>query len=68
MLLVHLPKINKELKNLCKPGNTNFIYRIGLDKTCFQHDKAYVKSKELIKRTQSDKLLIIQTTMVVKED
>ena len=56
------------MKNLCKPGNTNFIYRVGLDKTCFQHDKAYGKSKELIKRTQSDKLLIIQTTMVVKED
>ena len=48
--------------------NTNFIYRIELDKACFEHDKAYGKSTDFIKRTQSDKLLIIQTTMVVKED
>ena len=33
-------------------GNTDFI-----DKACFQHDMAYGKSKDLIKRTQSDKVL-----------
>ena len=38
-------------------GNTNFIYRNELDKACFQHDMAYGKSKDLIKRTQSDKVL-----------
>ena len=26
-------------------GNTDFIYRNGLDKACFQHDIAYGKSK-----------------------
>ena len=26
-------------------GNTEFIYRNELDKACFQHDMAYVKSK-----------------------
>ena len=38
-------------------GNTDFFYKNGLDKACFQHDMAYGKSKDLIKRTQSDKVL-----------
>ena len=38
-------------------GNTDFIYKNKLDKACFQHDMAYVKSKDLIKRTQSGKVL-----------
>ena len=37
--------------------NTDFIYKNELDKTCFQHDMAYGKSKDLVKRTQSDKVL-----------
>ena len=37
--------------------NTDFIYRNELDKACFQHDMAYGKSKDLTKRTQSDKVL-----------
>ena len=36
---------------------TDFIYKNELDKACFQHDMAYGKSKDLIKRTQSDKVL-----------
>ena len=38
-------------------GNINFIYKNELDKACFQHDMAYGKSKDLVKRTQSDKVL-----------
>ena len=38
-------------------GNTDFIYRNELDKACFKHDMAYDKSKDLAKRTQSDKVL-----------
>ena len=38
-------------------GNTNFTYKIELDKACFQHDMAYGKSEDLVKRTQSDKFL-----------
>ena len=38
-------------------SNTDFIYEIELDKACFQHDMAYGKSKDLVKRTQSDKVL-----------
>ena len=38
-------------------GNTDFIYENELDKPCFQHDMDYGKSKDLVKRTQSDKVL-----------
>ena len=37
-------------------GNTNFVYKNELDKACFQH-MAYGKSKDLVKRTQSDIVL-----------
>ena len=37
-------------------GNTNFFYRDELDKACFQHNIAYGKSNDLIKRTQADKV------------
>ena len=38
-------------------GNTDFIYKNELDEACFQHDMAYGKTKDLIKRTQSGKVL-----------
>ena len=40
--------------------NTDFIYKNDLDKACFQHDMAYGKSKDLAKRTQSDKVLRVK--------
>ena len=40
-----------------KTGNTRFIYRNDIEKYCFQYDSAYSDSKDLIKRTQSDKIL-----------
>ena len=57
-------------------GNINFTYKNELDKACFQHDMAYGKSKYLVKRTQSDKVLKdkafkipkFQNMMVIKED
>ena len=49
---------NKErIEKFLQTGNTDFIYRNELDKACFQHDMAYGKSKDLAKRTQSDKVL-----------
>ena len=49
---------NKEkIKKFMQTGNTDFIYWNKLDKACFQHDVAYGKSKDLTKRTQSDKVL-----------
>ena len=68
---------NKErIEKFTKTGNTNFIYRNELDKACFQHDMAYGKSKDLVKRTQSDKVLRIKAfnigsdpnMMVTKKD
>ena len=49
---------NKErVEKFMQTGNTDFIYKNELNKACFQHDMAYGKSKDLIKRTQSDKVL-----------
>ena len=44
-------------KKFMQTGNTDFIYRNELDKACLQHDMAYGKSKDLAKRTQSDRIL-----------
>ena len=49
---------NKErIEKFMQTGNADFIYKNELDKACLQHDMAYGKSKDLIKRTQSDKVL-----------
>ena len=49
---------NKErIEKFMQTGNTNFIHKNELDKPCFQHDTAYGKTKDLAKRTQSDKVL-----------
>ena len=49
---------NKErIEKFMQAGNTEFIYKKELDKACFWHDMAYGKTKGLIKRTQSDKVL-----------
>ena len=49
---------NKErIEKFMQTRNTDFIYKNELDKGCFQHDMAYGKSNDLIKRTQSDKFL-----------
>ena len=48
---------NKErIEKFMQTGNTDFIYKNELDKACFQHDMAYGKWKDLVKRTQSDKV------------
>ena len=49
---------NKErIERFMQTGNTDFIYKNELDKACFQHDMVYGKSKDLIKRAQSYKVL-----------
>ena len=47
----------KNKERIIQTGNTDFIYRNELDKACLQHRMAYGKSKDLAKRTQSDKVL-----------
>ena len=44
----------KEFKRTC---DTRYIYRNELDKSCFQHDSAYADHKDLINRTEADKVL-----------
>ena len=56
--------------------NIDFIYGNELDKACFQHDTSYSKSKDLTKRTQSDRVLgdkhlklqVIQNMIIINED
>ena len=50
-------KNEERTEKFMQTGNTNFIYKNELDKACFQHDMAYAKSRDLVKRTQSDKFL-----------
>ena len=50
-------KSKKRIDQFMRTGSTGFIYKNKLDKVCFQHDMAYGKSKDLVKRTQSDKVL-----------
>ena len=47
----------ERIENFMQTGNTDFIYRNELNKACFQYNMAYGKSKDLAKRTPSDKVL-----------
>ena len=59
---------NKErIKKFMTTGNTDFIYKNELDKACFQHDMAYGKSKDLVKRTQTDKVLRGKTFKIASD-
>ena len=55
--MVHLQKNKERIEKFMQTGNTNFIYENELDKACFQHDMANGKTKDLVKRTQSDTVL-----------
>ena len=49
---------NKERTQKFKEtGDTSYIYKNELDKTCFQHDMAYGDFKDIKRRTASDKIL-----------
>ena len=49
---------NKErIEKFMQTGDKNFIYKDELDKACFQHHMPYCKTKYLVKRAQSDKVL-----------
>ena len=54
---VPFTKIKEIIEKFMLTGNTDFIYRNELDRVCFQHEMAYGRSKDLTKRTQSDKFL-----------
>ena len=45
------------IKQRKKTGDSRYVYQSELDKVCFQHDMAYRRSKDLNRRTATDKLL-----------
>ena len=45
------------IKEFKRTGDTRYICRNELDKVCFQHDSAYADHKDLINRTEADKVL-----------
>ena len=47
----------ERIKGFKRTGDTSYIYRNELDKACFQHDSAYADHKDLINRTEADKVL-----------
>ena len=55
--MVHLPKNKERIEKFKQTRNTKFNYKHELDRAYFQHDMAYDKTKDLVKRTQSDKVL-----------
>ena len=52
-----LTKNKERIQKFKETGDTNYIYKNELDKTCLQHDMAYGDFKDLARRTTSDKVL-----------
>ena len=50
-------KDKKRILKFIRTANTDYLYKNDLDKACFQHDMVYVKYKDLVKRTESKKVL-----------
>ena len=46
----------ERIKKFRETGHLKHLYRNELDKACFAHDAAYSDSKDLAKRTISDKI------------
>ena len=47
----------ERIKEFKRTGDMRYIYRNELDKACFQHNSAYADHKDLISRTEADKVL-----------
>ena len=50
-------KHKERIKKFEQTDDTQYICRNELDKACFQHDAAYANNKDLLNRTQADKIL-----------
>ena len=50
-------KNKKRIQRFKETGDTSYIYKNELDKSCFQHDMAYGDFKDLPKRTAADNVL-----------
>ena len=62
-----LTKNKERIEKFVQTGNTDFIYKNELDKTCFQHDMAYGKTTDLAKRIQSEKVLKDKTFKIASD-
>ena len=51
------PKNKQRIQKFKETGDTSYIYKIELDKACFEHDMAYGDFKDLARRTASDNVL-----------
>ena len=51
-------KNKKGIQKFKETGDTKYIYKNKLDKTCFQHDMDYEDFKDLARRTASDKVFL----------
>ena len=51
-----MAETKKEIQAIKETGDTNYIYKNELGKTCFQHDMAHGDFKRLARRT-ADKIL-----------
>ena len=51
-------KHRERIQKFRETGNLKHLYRNELDKACFAHNTGYSESKDLAKRTVSDKILI----------
>ena len=47
----------ERIKKFKQTGDTRYIYRNELDKACSKHNSAYADHKDLINRTEADKVL-----------
>ena len=52
-----ITKDKERIQKFMQTGNTCYNYRNKLDKTSFQHNMAHGSYKDLVKRTESDKVL-----------
>ena len=50
-------KHHEQIQSFKETGDLKFICKNELDKVCFPHDTAYSDSKDLVKRTISNKIL-----------
>ena len=60
-------KNKKWIEKFMQTENTNFISKNDFDKACFQHDMAYGKSEDLVKKNQSDNVLKDKAFKIVSD-
>ena len=60
-------KNKKKIDEFMQTGNIDFIYKNELNKACIRHDMPYGKAKDLVRRTQSDKILRDKAFKIVSD-